>query len=269
MDASSFEAAAPGELVELGYGEFAFVPEPLPPMWQWPAALWPLLVRAKEQLARLDGMTKNLPDPGIFVRPLQQREAMRSSSLEGTYASPRELLLFDLKPDASTAERPEANAWREVYNYNKALRHGAATVAERGLLFSLIPELHKILLTGVRGRDRTPGQFRNDQVFIGVNHRFAPPPVTHLRICLDQLRAYLSAPTGEHDPLIRCFLVHYQFETIHPFSDGNGRVGRLLLSLMIQAWCEASGPWLYLSAFFDQHKDEYIDSLFAVSARAA
>ncbi len=269
MDARSFESGAPGELVDLRPGECAFVPAPLPPSWPWPVALWPLLARAKEQLARLDGLTKNLPDVGLFVRPLQQREAMRSSSLEGTYASPRELLLFDLKPMASPSEAPEVNAWREVHNYNEALRYGATTVAERGLPFSLITELHKILLTGVRGRDRTPGRFRAEQVYIGANHRFTPPPITHLAGCLDELRGYLEAPTGDHDPLVRCFLVHYQFETIHPFSDGNGRVGRLLLSLMIQSWCQASGPWLYLSAFFDQHKDEYIDRLFAVSARGA
>lgn len=268
MDARAFQAEVPGELVDLGGDECAFVPAPLPPAWPWPVHLWPLLVRAKEQLARLDGLTKNLPDPGIFVRPLQQREAMRSSSLEGTYASPRELLLFDLQPDLGLAASTEGTAWREVHNYNAALRHGAATVAERGLPFSLIQELHTILLTGVRGRDRTPGRFRTEQVFIGVNHRFTPPPVTHLASCLDQLRTYLAAPTGDHDPLVRCFLVHYQFETIHPFSDGNGRVGRLLLSLMIQAWCRTSGPWLYLSAFFDHHKDEYIDRLFAVSARS-
>jgi Fic family protein len=103
MDARAFQAEVPGELVDLGGDECAFVPAPLPPAWPWPVHLWPLLVRAKEQLARLDGLTKNLPDPGIFVRPLQQREAMRSSSLEGTYASPRELLLFDLQPDLGLA----------------------------------------------------------------------------------------------------------------------------------------------------------------------
>lgn len=208
-------------------------------------------------------------DPSVIVRPLQQREALRSSSLEGTYASPRELLLYELTPRDPTSEGDHANAWREVQNYNLALRHGAATLGERGLSFSLIGELHRLLLSDVRGRDRTPGEFRKGQVYIGASHRFTPPPVTHLAECLDGLRRYLDAPTGNHDPLVRCFLFHYQLETIHPFSDGNGRVGRLLLSLMIQAWCEMSGPWIYLSAFFDQHKDEYIDRLFAVSARGA
>lgn len=266
MDLSRFQDNAPGQLVEIGAGEHAFIPEPLPPKWSLPATMWPLLLEAREQLALLEGVLRNLEEPMLLLRPLQQRESLRSSSLEGTHASPRELLLFDLGPREATSAADPVNAWREVHNHQRALEW--ATAVERPLSLHLIRSLHEMLLKGVRGRDRQPGSFRTDQVFIGHDRRFVPPPVTHLAQCLADLETGFEE-VGDLDPLIACYVVHYQFETIHPFFDGNGRVGRLLLALMIQRASKLSRPWLYMSAFFDRYKDEYIDGLLAVSTRAA
>jgi Fic family protein len=136
------------------------------------------------------------------------------------------------------------------------------------LSLRLIRELHGILLSGVRGRDKTPGEFRKVQVAIGATRRFVPPPPERLAECLHPLEAYFHQETNL-DPLVQCFLVHYQIETIHPFVDGNGRVGRLLLAIMLQQKCGLTKPWLYLSEFFERHKDEYINGLFSVSTTAA
>lgn len=124
------------------------------------------------------------------------------------------------------------------------------------------------MLDGVRGRDKTPGEFRKVQVAIGATRRFVPPPPERLESCLYPLEAYFHAETAL-DPLVHSFLVHYQFETIHPFVDGNGRVGRLLLAIMLQQRCGLSKPWLYMSEFFERHRDDYINGLFSVSTDAA
>lgn len=271
MDVSRFQQDAPGDLVEIENNEKAFVPHALPPAkWVIGASTWQLLVEAMHELGRLDGIAINLPNPGILLRPLENREALRSSSLEGTYATPKELLLFDM-PDAAekslhAVQSERINAWQEVLNYRRALTESSeASVADAPL--HLIRQLHAVLLTGVRGSDRTPGRFRTGQVFIGREHRFIPPPPTAVLECLEQFEAFIKNQNPAIPPLVRAFIAHYQFETIHPFMDGNGRVGRLLMALMIRDLCKHRKPWLYLSAFFDRHKDEYIDKLFAVSAQ--
>jgi Fic family protein len=136
------------------------------------------------------------------------------------------------------------------------------------LSLRLIRELHATLMTGVRGKDRSPGAFRQGQVAIGVSHRFVPPPPQRLDECLDAFEKYLHVEQARYDPLVNCLLIHYQFETIHPFNDGNGRIGRLLLALMIQRCCRLSKPWLYLSEYYEEHRDEYAQCLFNVSAKA-
>ncbi len=266
MDTSLFNASSPGELVAAGGGERAFLPAPLPPVWVFPADLWPLLSDAKQQIGVLEGIGRRLPNPELLLRPLQQREALRSSSLEGTYATPQELLLFGYDRPEARSEADPANAWREVFNYGTALEVG--TSGQYPLTLSLLRELHEILLSGVRGRDKHPGRFRDAQVYLGHDMRFVPPPL-QVPGCLEALERYLREPAPGYDPLVQCYLIHYQLETIHPFHDGNGRVGRLLLAIMLQRWCGLSKPWLYMSAFFDRFKDEYIDRLFAVSTRGA
>jgi cell filamentation protein, protein adenylyltransferase len=263
MDISTFGIKSPGELVAIGGGDHAFVPAPLPPSWEFPVTLWPMLARAKEQVALLEGVGRTLPNPGLLLQPLASREAIQSSRLEGTYASPRELLLFELEPREAKPGEEQVNDWREVLNNRRALEY--AISSRLPVCLRLVREMHRILLSGVRGKERAPGEFRRVQVAIGANQRFVPPPPDRLRDCLDALEKSFHA-SSSHDPLIDCFLCHYQFETIHPFMDGNGRVGRLLLAVMLQERCSLTKPWLYLSEFFEKHRDEYCQRLFQVSA---
>lgn len=269
MDKSKFSQNSPGNIVPVPtqWGEdYAFVPKPLPPIWRFPEHLWPLLTEARQQVGILEGLGRTLPNPAILLRPMADREAIRSSRLEGTYASPRELLLFELEPRESKSERDPRNDHREVYNYRRALIHG--TESGQPLSLRLIQELHEILLTGVRGTNKSPGQFRNIQVAIGSTGRFIPPPPVAIANCLGDLESHFSEGESEIDGLVDCFLCHYQFETIHPFTDGNGRVGRVLLAIMMQQRLKMSKPWLYMSEYFEKFKDEYVSHLFNVSAKA-
>jgi len=228
--------------------------------------LWPLLAQAKQSLGKLDGIGQTLTHPQLLLQPLQQREALRSSSLEGTYATPEELLLFELDPSEPKSEKDKANAWLEVANYRKAQREGYDYLEARNLNLGFVRSLHGWLMDGVRGQDKSPGQFRDCQVYIGSDRRYIPPPITHMNDCLLEFENILKTKPTKIDPLVACYLMHYQFEAIHPFKDGNGRVGRLLLALTTWKWCELSMPWLYMSPFFEKFKDEYIDSMFGISA---
>jgi len=270
VDIRLFQAGRTGELVgiprdEITGNKHAFVPNPLPPDWTFPVRLWPLLADARQQLGVLEGIGRNLPNPGILLRPLEDREAIRSSQLEGTYATARELLLFEIQPRESKSEDDPANRQREVFNYRKALHEAANSPLPLSL--RLLRDLHRTLLDRVRGRDRSPGEFRKIQVAIGSDLHFVPPPPQTVMSCLDRLEKYFHAKTSGYDSLVNCFLVHYQFETIHPFIDGNGRVGRLLLAVMLKQCCEHSKPWLYLSEYFEQHREEYMQRLFDISSR--
>lgn len=266
MDQTAFTSKAPGRLVkiDLPKPDWAFVPQPLISAWTLPADLWPLLMEAREAIARLDGIGRHMPNHELLLRPLLQREALRSSSMEGTYATPAELLLYQAEPTKPTSPDDPRSAWREVFNYSSALVAGKEQLDTRPLSLQVIRSLHAELLNGVRGAEKAPGKFRERQVQVGADGRFMPPPAHYLPECLDALETSLRT-SSSIDPLIYAFMIHYQFETIHPFYDGNGRVGRLLLSLQIYKQMKLTHPWLYLSAFFERHKDDYIDSLFRVS----
>jgi Fic family protein len=269
VDASRFTNPS-GELVSINQrGDVAFVPEALPKKYEVPRSLTHLWVQAREIVGELRGIGKTLPDHALLTRPLRQREALRSSSLEGTYATPAELLAYERDPRDPYSSSDPANSWREVFNYQKALDLGQGLVAD-GYPFSewLIRQMHEALLGGVRGDDKSPGKIRETQVHIGAGNRFTPPPQEHLNSLMGQLERDLQEETNI-DPLIRAFMVHYQFECIHPFRDGNGRVGRLLMALMIYRCCDFDMPWLYLSEFFEKYKDEYIDTLYNVSSESA
>jgi Fic family protein len=271
MNKSLFSTNSLGKLKQIqAYNklDWAFVPDNLPTSMNISNEIWPLLAEAREELARLDGVGRHLPNYQLLLRPLQHREALKSSSLEGTYATPEQLLLFEMEPKNPKSPKDRVNAWLEVYNYSKALRKGQQLLTDDlPVSLRLIKYLHKQLLHRVRGHHRDPGNFRTTQVHIGSDRRFVPPPPIEALKCLNDLELYIHS-NPKIDPLVFCFLVHYQFETIHPFLDGNGRVGRLLLSLMIYKWCNLNSPWLYLSAFFDRYKDEYITNLFNVSAKS-
>lgn len=272
MEAGEFTAEMTGKLVTITNGapdlRLAFVPNPLPPRWEWPPQLWNKLLEARTRLSSLDGVGKHLPNPEILIWPLQHREAQLSSQLEGTITNPQQQALFEADPRYPISATDPANAFREVFNYRRALRlrldgHNTLPISLR-----LIRELHAILMEGVRGSDQRPGEFRQIQNQIGRPARFVPPPPQHLAEALDSFEKYLHA-SSLYDPLVKAFLAHYQFEAIHPFGDGNGRVGRLLLSLMIAEWCELSSQWLYMSAFFEKNKKNYMDLLLGVSTNGA
>ncbi len=275
MNIESFTEMKTGQLVPLGAtpkAGWAFVPGPLPGNWTIPEGLWPLVTEARDAVARLEQIQAFLPNPMLLLNPLQRREALSSSSLEGTYATAAELLLFEIDQHARGAkpartERKDDS--REVWNYCEALRQGNNWLKEGERLDeSLILRLHEVLMTGVRGKDKNPGQFRDCQVYIGRStRRFVPPPPESLSQCLSQLTEYLSDNKKlSPDPLVNAYMVHYQFEAIHPFVDGNGRVGRVLLSLCVGQWIPLGLPWLYMSEFFERSKEEYIKSLYQVSA---
>ena len=267
MDPGNFEEGRPGRLLQITTPrqDWAFLPDQFPPDWEFPADSWPLLAEAKQELARLDGIARSLPNPQLLLRPLQSREALRSSSLEGTHATPQELLQFELLPREPTSESDPANTHLEIANYSSSLIRGIELLDELPFCLRLIRELHNTLLSGVRGRGMAPGQFRTTQNHIGSDFRFNPPPPEHLAECLDNFEKNLNNEELPYDPLVYSYLLHYQFEAIHPFLDGNGRVGRALLSLMIFRYCGLSMPWLYMSPFFERYRDEYIDNLFRIS----
>jgi Fic family protein len=231
-----------------------------------PSGLLDLLLEAWDSVGALNGIGRTLPNPELLLRPLQEREAIQSSILEGTYTTPEEVLLFEKNPIKPKSENDPANGWTEVANYKKSLRAGYLHLAERPLTLNLIRDLHRNLMTGVRGREKTPGEFRKLQVGIGSDYRFIPPPPQQIPELLDGLEKYINAEVPKRDRLAQAFFAHYQFETIHPFTDGNGRVGRLLLALMLYRLCEHQMPWLYLSPFFERYKDEYVGKLFRISS---
>jgi Fic family protein len=269
MDPKLFSASAPGRLVPIPKTppnvSVAFLPDPLPPKWGWPQELWGILLDARCALSSLDGTGKHLPNPELLLQPLQRREAQLSSKLEGTITDPPKQVLFEADPRFPTSANDPNNAFQEVFNYRQALRSRLDGRNDLPLSLRLIREFHRVLLDGVRGSDQTPGEFRRIQNQIGWPARFVPPPPEHLETALFAFENYLHT-SDEFDPIVRAFLAHYQFETIHPFRDGNGRVGRLLLSFMIAEWCKLSSQWLYMSAFFERRKAEYLDLLFNVSA---
>lgn len=271
MDKSKFNSDKSGQLIEIhgAWGrDWAFIPLGLPPNWNFDASLYPLLVQAMEALGRLDGIGQTLPNASLLLRPLQKREALRSSSLEGTYATPEEMLAYEKTPREPTSKNDKANTWREVFNYSGALENAQKSLHDGNDLSLLtIKSMHWSLLHNVRGGDKAPGEFRTKQNHIGSNRRYVPPPPASVIPLMSNLDGYMSIDPKEYHPLVRSFIVHYQFEAIHPFLDGNGRVGRLLLAMMVYKLLNHRHPWLYMSAYFEKYKDEYIENLFNVSAR--
>lgn len=267
MKRDDFSLHSPGELVEIGNGNVAFVPNPLPPKIEYDESLINKLTEANLAIGELKGTLQQLSNPYLLIRPFQLREAVASSQIEGTQAELQQLVLFE-----AADARPEAtNDLQEVSNYMRALTYGVGQPIDREISVSLIREIHQLLLQGVRGGDRKPGQFRTVQVYIaGQQHgidfaKFVPPPPDALSSLLNDLQQFLNEPTTV-PVLIRLALSHYQFEAIHPFNDGNGRVGRLLLPLLLVRWGVMPTPALYLSDFFNHYRDLYLHHLWQISS---
>ncbi|MEW6142841.1 MAG: Fic family protein [Chloroflexota bacterium] len=268
MDIALFQNSPSGKLVRAAGGYWAFVPNPLPPELTWDSPLASLASRADLALGTLSGLGETLPNPHLLIYPFIRKEAVLSSRIEGTQSSLSELLLFE----ATKAEKQRDV--REVQNYVRAMEYGLKRLQDLPLSLRLIRELHAILMEGVRGEQATPGEFRQSQNWIGPpgstlnDATFVPPPVVEMKEALDYLEKFLHAKIPL-PPLVELALVHYQFETIHPFLDGNGRIGRLLITLFLCQCGILNNPLLYLSDFFERHRQEYYQYLLDVSRRGA
>lgn len=251
----------------------AFVPDPLPPSIERSNLLTELyepLLAAERALSVLEGAMGSGPlgsNPYLLIGPFSRREAIASSAIEGTIASLEDLALIDA--DETVIGERESEV-REVQNYVRALRQGMES--ELPVCNRLIRELHKTLMTGVRGRESSPGQFRRQQNAIierraGRKHiRFIPPPVSEMEKAMGDLERFLHQPSNL-PRLVQLAMVHYQFETIHPFLDGNGRIGRLLITLLLCERSQLKRPLIYLSDYLERHRAEYCDLLLAISLR--
>jgi len=247
-------------------GYSAFIPAPLPPTPPIDVAgMLALLSKADRALARLDGSVHNLPDPDLFVLMYMRKEAVLSSQIEGTQSSLNDVLEAEAR--MFDGERKDVG---EVLNYIGAMHDGLQRLQTLPLSIRLIREIHARLMRGVRGAERQPGEIRTSQNWIGPEGTllgealFVPPPPTHVMEALGDLETFLHAETPEIPALIKVGLAHAQFETIHPFLDGNGRVGRLLITFLL---CEADIlrlPVLYLSHHFRRHQQTYYSRLQAV-----
>lgn len=239
----------------------AFVPAPLPPdpLPRFDAELTQLLHSATQELGRLDGAAEILPDPKLFLYQYVRKEAVLSSQIEGTQSSLADLLQHEI--DATPGVPVEDAA--EVSRYVDALDHGLRRLPELPLSLRLIREIHEHLMAGGRGQHMAPGEFRRSQNWIGGtrpgNARFVPPPPDRVMDCLGPFELFLHE--NALPPVVRAALAHVQFETIHPFLDGNGRVGRLLIALMLVESGVLKQPLLYLSLYFKTHRQEYYDRL--------
>jgi Fic family protein len=261
-----------GRFVVSAYGDEqvrAYVPPPLPPTPPVDVGgLLPLIEQANRALGRLDGITSILPAPPLFLFMYVRKEALLSSQIEGTQSSLSDLLLFE------NDEIPLVGIEdvQEVSNYVAAMEHGLKRVADGfPLSLRLIREIHDVLLRKGRGSSKQPGEFRRSQNWIGGtrpgNAIFVPPPPRDMMDCLDNFEKFLH--DDKTPSLVRAALAHVQFESIHPFLDGNGRLGRLLITLMLCAEGVLKQPMLYLSLYFKKRRQEYYDLLQAVRDRGA
>lgn len=272
MDRNGFGADAPGSLVPTIGGRKAFVPNPLPPASIDVARFLPELTRATQAVGELKGIGRSVANPLLLIRPLQRREAVSSSSMEGTYTTLTDLFLFE----AGANEAATRGDNREVLNYVRALEGAIDGLASLPISSRLIRDAHRVLLSGVarhRGAAVEAGELKRDQNWIGGSGRidsarFIPAPPDATPKALDTLMGFINRE-ARPTPLIDAALAHYQFEAIHPFADGNGRVGRMLITLMLIDNGTLPQPLLYMSPYLERHKDRYIDLMYAVSRDGA
>jgi Fic family protein len=270
MRYTDFVNSPSGRLVPTIEGAQAFVPDPLPPTIDMAKIALPL-GNAKDAIGELRGASRNLLNPYLFVAPLQRREALTSSAMEGTYTTANDLVLAEAGIDSRNPETVE------VSNYIRAMKEAVGALDQLPISHRLIRDAHRTLLTDTiygRGANKRPGEYKLDQNWIGGamlgTARFVPPPPKEALEAMDALEAWINRKErGGSDPLIDLALAHYQFETIHPFADGNGRIGRLLVTLMAMTSGLLRDPVLYVSPVIEQRKDEYIDLMYAVSATGA
>lgn len=254
-----------GQYIKQPTGYKAFIPKPLPPepVFQLDADILQLLSQADQELGRLNGVATLIQDPNLFVYLFVRKEALMSSQIEGTQCSLEDILEEDKK------DKTNVHDIEEVSNYVTAMNKGLDRLEDLPVSIRLIKEIHLILLKGVRGSNKYPGEFRTSQNWIGrsgatlVNADFIPPPPHEVLNCMGDLEKYIHHNDGLPS-LIRAGLIHAQFETIHPFLDGNGRLGRLLITFLLCEWKILEKPLLYLSYFFKANRTEYYAKLAGI-----
>jgi Fic family protein len=243
-----------------------FIPKPLPPEPKVliDSLLWDLLDRANRALGRLDGVSDLLPDPYLFTYFYVRKEAVLSSQIEGTQSTLSQLLLFETEQAPGV---PLVDV-KEVLNYVNALQYGISSITSANrppISLRLIKEMHRILMTDARGGRKYPGEFRQDQNWIGADDinkaTYIGPPPDKVVECLSELERFIHDIPERTPVLMKAALAHVQFETIHPFSDGNGRMGRLLITLLLCAESALQQPMLYLSLYFKANRNEYYERL--------
>lgn len=261
MDSGKYLSDRAGHVKRIGRGDatyFAFEPAPAPRELQFTTTLVGELSIADQALGRLTGVGQQLPNPHLLIRPYLRREAVASTRIEGTQSSLSDVLAAEAQVLPDTPDR------REVFDYIRAFELGMQRLQTLPLSNRLIREMHSELLRGVRGEYREPGEFRRSQNWIGGrgpnDADFVPPPPDSMAVALDDLERYLHEDSAT-PILVRSALIHYQFETIHPFLDGNGRLGRLLVVFYLVERGVLPQPLLYLSAYLERHREEYVRRL--------
>jgi Fic family protein len=269
MDIEKFKLSNAGRVVKTSTDYWAFIPDVLPPkgLDSFPADFVGILSEADRGIGALKSLGKIIPDPNLLTAPYIRKEAVQSSRIEGTQASLSEIFYSEAsKEKTKHADVPE------VLNYVRAMNYGLARIEELPLSLRLVREIHLKLMEGVRGERMKPGEFRTSQNWIGpsgcslAEAVYVPPPVPEMNEALGHWEKFLHEE-DQIPPLIKCALMHYQFEAIHPFLDGNGRVGRLLIAFYLYEKKYLEHPILYLSDFFERHKDEYYELLLGVSQK--
>ncbi len=264
-----------GNLVKNRDGHLTFVPDSLPPQINYDESLTGLISEASIQLGNLSGIGKLMPNPHLLIRPYLRREAVLSSKIEGTQASIMDVFRFEAGEISGEKENEEKRI-TEVVNYVRALDECLDAVNKgTSIDLEMIKKAHRILMQDVRGHELEPGKFRTIQNWIGLegtkieNATYVPPAPEYLNDLLSSLEKFIQNPPGRISVLVQCAMMHYQFEAIHPFSDGNGRIGRLLIPLLLAQRKVLDLPLLYLSAYIERNKSQYYSLLLQVSQDSA
>jgi Fic family protein len=258
VNPKDFIPSMAGRVIKASTGYWAFVPAPLPPSIDYDAKTTLLLSQADAALSELSGLGRYLPNPDLLIAPYVKREAIASSRIEGTQADLSDLLLDEIEPKRT----PPGSDVLEVRNYVAALNVGIRDLQKLPLSCRLVRDIHAVLMKNVRGQDKTPGEFRRSQNWIGppgctlTDATYVPPPVDEMHTSLTLWERFLHERDAMPE-LIQCALIHEHFEAIHPFLDGNGRIGRLLITLFLIERGRLSKPLLYLSSHIEQHRADY------------
>lgn len=270
MKSSDFTDSCFGQFVPTIAGHSAFLPYELPPKLHWTPELISALSDAERAIGQLQGAGLNLSNPNLLITPFIRREAEMSSRIEGTQATMQQVYLFEMEDRTVKTQAPDV---REVANYVRALEYGLKRTVELPVCLRMIRELHGILLEDVRGEQEEPGQFRKIQNWIGSTGcpieqaGYVPPPPAQMLTALDAFEKFINSPLNQLPVLVWLAMIHYQFEAIHPFVDGNGRIGRLLITMLLCTKGLLDKPLLYLSAYFERNRQQYYEHLLQVSLK--